>query len=312
MMKDINTGKFTIQIGLILRDSIFVSKMLLNSEVWHNLTQGQINELEKVDRILLRHTLNAHSKTGIEWLYHDTGKLDLGSLIKIRRLMYLWHILSRHKSELIRRIYTTQKITNSPGDWVRMVDRDKQQLDITMTDSEIQGVSKQSFKSYVTKKVKNEFMNYLKDKKRSHKKSEYLDCQDIKPAEYIQSPRLSHTEKLLLFKLRSRTLDVKQNFKNQHRDPWCLSCGLFQETQSHLLQCPALVPKLSYLIGNHSNINENDIYGSLEKQETIVKVYRDLLEMRENLQNTNVEGIPPPLGGPSAQLSVVESVVQHR
>ena len=100
--------------------------MLLNSEVWHNLTQGQINELVKVDRILLRHTLNAHSKTGIEWLYHDTGKLDLGSLIKIRRLMYLWHILSRHKSELIRRIYTTQKITNSPGDWVRMVDRDKQ------------------------------------------------------------------------------------------------------------------------------------------------------------------------------------------
>ena len=153
MMKDISMGKFTIQIGLIFRDSIFVSKMLLNSEVWHNLTQSQVNDLEKVDRILLRHTLDAHSKTGIEWLYCDTGKLNLGSHIKIRRLMYLWHILSRDESELIRRVYTTQKISHNAGDWFTMVEKDKKQLGIDMTDAEIQGVSKQVFKRYVTKKV---------------------------------------------------------------------------------------------------------------------------------------------------------------
>ena len=36
LMNDISLGKYTIQIGLILRDSIFLSKMLLNSEVWHS------------------------------------------------------------------------------------------------------------------------------------------------------------------------------------------------------------------------------------------------------------------------------------
>ena len=107
MMTDISLGRFCIQIGLILRDSIFVSKILLNSEVWHCLTKYQVEELEKVDRILLRHTLNAHSKTPIEWLYADTGKLDIKSLIQIRRLMYLWHILSRDEGELINRIYQT-------------------------------------------------------------------------------------------------------------------------------------------------------------------------------------------------------------
>ena len=141
LLKDMNMGKFGIQIGLILRDSIFVSKMLLNSEVWYCVTQSQITELEKIDRILLRYILGAHSKTGIEWLYADTGRLNMESLMQIRRLMYLWHVLCRDKDELIRRVYDTQKVASNTGDWYGMVQKDKQQLGIHMTDTDIQGVS---------------------------------------------------------------------------------------------------------------------------------------------------------------------------
>ena len=55
LMNEISVGKFRIQIGLILRNSIFLSKMLLNSEVWYSLTKYEIEELEKVDIILIRH-----------------------------------------------------------------------------------------------------------------------------------------------------------------------------------------------------------------------------------------------------------------
>ena len=81
LMNEISVGKSGIQIGLILRDSIFPSRMLLNSEVWCNLTQYQIEELEKVDRMLIRHILNAHSKTCIEWLHGDKGMFNIKSLI---------------------------------------------------------------------------------------------------------------------------------------------------------------------------------------------------------------------------------------
>ena len=282
LMKDVNMGKFTVQTGLIFRDSIFVSKILLNSEVWHSLTQSQINELERIDKILLRHILNAHSKTGIEWLYFDTGKINLGNL---------WHVLSRDKTELIRRVYETQKVSNIAGDWFNLVERDKKYLEIEMSDTEIQGVSKEVFKSYVTKKVKIKFLQHLHELKRTHSKSKYMKCDDIKHADYIKSPKLSHKEKILLFKLRSRTLDVKENFKNQHRDLMCASCGLLEENQSHLLKCPELVSKLSYIIKN--DINENQIYGTLEQQEIIVKVFSDVLEVREKLLNNHLEEISP-------------------
>ena len=159
--------------------------------------------------------------------------------------MYLWHILSRNDDELICRIYQTQKNSSSVGDWFRLVEADKHELGIDMTDEEIQGVSQEVFKTFVKKKVKISYLHHLNSLKAKHSKSKFLECTDVKIAEYLQDPRLSNRKKQLLFKLRSRTLDVKQNFKNQNQNPWCTSCGLFQETQGHLLQCPPLVKSWS-------------------------------------------------------------------
>ena len=61
-----NFGKFKIQTGLLLRDTTFTSKMLLNTEVWHSITKTKVEEIEVTDRILLRNILNAHCKTGLE------------------------------------------------------------------------------------------------------------------------------------------------------------------------------------------------------------------------------------------------------
>ena len=63
----------------------------------------------------------------------------------------------------------------------------------------------------------------------------------------------------------------------------CRCCNMAQETQSHLLQCKELVSKLHYLEENSTNLNEMFIYGNLEQQETIVKIYSDILEVRDSL-----------------------------
>ena len=171
------------------------------------------------------------------------------------------------------------------GDWVRLVQSDKTELGITLTDEEIQGVSKHVFKNYVKKKVNIAHLNYLNDLKHKHSKAEHLNCKELKPAEYISNSTFTTREKRLLFKLRSRTLDVKQNFPALNKDPWCSSCGLFPETQSHLLQCPALVVHLGYLSGKTSTLKEHFVYGNSEQQHIIVNIFSDILEVRENLQN---------------------------
>ena len=73
--------------------------------------------------------------------------------------MYLWNILSRQDDELIHRVYNTKKVSNSVSDWVRLVNADKDELGIELTNEDIQCVSQEMFKIYVKKKVK---VNYLK------------------------------------------------------------------------------------------------------------------------------------------------------
>ena len=266
-----------------LETLFFVSKMLLNCEVWHSLTKAQIEKLESIDRILFRNILDAHSKTGVEWFYSETGKMPLRFLIQYRRLMYLWHIVNRDKSELIYRVYEAQK--NSPviGDWCNLVESDKIELGISLTEMELKTISKTGFKNIVKKKIHSKYLCFLNELKMKHSKSEYLECSTIKMADYLQSAKFTTREKRLLFKLRSRTLDVKGNFPGQFKDLLCHCCNLAEETQSHLLQCEQLVSKLQYLKEDKTNLNEMYIYGNLEQQEIIVRIYSDILEARDNL-----------------------------
>jgi hypothetical protein len=50
------------------------------------------------------------------------------------------------------------------------------------------------------------------------------------------------------------------------------------------LQCPAIVPQLGYLHGKTSKLNENLVYGNINQQQMIVKIFSDILEVRENVQ----------------------------
>ena len=114
--------------------------------------------------------------------------------------------------------YRTQKISNSIGDWVRMVEADKTELNISLTDREIQGVSKIRF---VKKKVAANMAKYLNCIKQTHSKVKHLTCNKIKTADYLKSSRLTTREKQLLFKLRSKTVNVKMNFPGAYKIPWC-------------------------------------------------------------------------------------------
>ena len=45
-----------------------------------------------------------------------------------------------------------------------------------------------------------------------------------------------------------------------------------------------IVVHLGYLAGTTSTIDENDIYRGIEKQKMIVKIYSDIIEIRERLE----------------------------
>ena len=69
LLSDMPFGHRRVEVGLILRDAMFVNGILCNSEAWHGISQKNIEDLEIMDRILLRYILDAHSKVQKKFLY---------------------------------------------------------------------------------------------------------------------------------------------------------------------------------------------------------------------------------------------------
>ena len=63
----------------------------------------------------------------------------------------------------------------------------------------------------------------------------------------------------LLFKLRTRMLDVKENFKNLYLDTSCRFCGKSDENQRHLLNCEVIIQHCPELY-NDRIVQYDDIY----------------------------------------------------
>ena len=62
ILDEIPLGKYRVEIGLKLRQAMFLNGVLYNSEAWHAVTNDDLKPLEKVDESLLRALLQKHPK----------------------------------------------------------------------------------------------------------------------------------------------------------------------------------------------------------------------------------------------------------
>ena len=111
ILEDVPLGKYRTEVGLHLRQALFINGVLFNSEIWHGVKSTAIDLLSIVDNQILRYICGAHAKTPTEFLFLETGSLPLSFIIACRRMIYLQNILKRSKDELVKRVYMAQKTT---------------------------------------------------------------------------------------------------------------------------------------------------------------------------------------------------------
>ena len=169
------------------------------------------------------------------------------------------------------------------GDWIRLLESDKEAFKIKLTDEQVSTISKQKFKNYVKQKSIELTIMYLEKLKKKNSKSKQLEVSNLETSPYLLDSRFSKEERELLFRLRSKTLSVKENFKNAYlnNNMLCDLCSLFPCTQSHPLQCPKL--NQTIIVEEKTILNDNFIYGSVEQQLVYVKIFKHFWELRENL-----------------------------
>ena len=145
---------------------------------------------------------------------------------------------------------------------------------IVLTSAQISAMKKNKFKNIVYTQLREVLREFLISLKRKHSKLEHLNNTYTLDS-YLASNNITTEEKQTLFKLRTRMIDVKSNFKSQYgQDLVCRFCPV-EETRAHLLLCKELVDNI-----DTSNVCYGDIFQGLTKQEAISKIYTQILKIR--------------------------------
>ena len=121
ILRTVNLGSYTIEISLLLRNSILINGMLTNSEVWYHTESSETSDLERVDLHFMQKVLGTPHTVPAAAIYLETGIMPLGIVIKQRRLIYLHNILQSNKNGMLHKVFTVQWHFPCQGDWTLQV-----------------------------------------------------------------------------------------------------------------------------------------------------------------------------------------------
>ena len=187
------------------------------------------------------------------------------------------HALRSH--QLDKKVYLTQKSLRIKNDWVQQLEKDLESCEIALSEDEIKTMKKEQFKTFVNKKVKTLARKYLIDLRSEHSKSKNLLHENCMK-EYLRSEKITLEEKQLLFSMKTRTVNVKTNFKSKFSNLSCRLCGNPSEEESeiHLLRCEKLIFEQDFktLL---DKIIYTDIFGKIEKQVNAIKIWKKLFKV---------------------------------
>ena len=293
LLQEISLGKHYFEIAVLLRNLMFINAVLFNSEVWYPVKDKDFEELEMIDKKLLKRFLETPSSTPSELLYLELGCIPLVEIVKSRRLMFLHYLLTRNENELLSQFFKAQCENPTKGDWVETIKQDLKDFGITENFDDIKVNKKEKFKTIVKEAAKKFAFKKLEMKKQTHSKSKTLNHSKLEMQSYLKNKKMHIEEIKFLFKLRSRMLSVKSNFKNHDHDQdmdmcilcLCPLCQRFQDDQAHILNCE----KLNDV--ENDNTKDNNNYQNLLAEnidEIFLKHYIKRWKKRELLMGKNV------------------------
>ena len=134
---------------------------MFNSEVWHSLTESEIEEFVEVDKYLLKGLISAHDKTPVEHLYLETAALPIPYILTSRRIIYLKNIQDREDEEITKKMYKCQVNNPVPGGWCELVSQDFNKIEIHISEKLIEERPLPVFKKLVKFYVRKSAFKYL-------------------------------------------------------------------------------------------------------------------------------------------------------
>ena len=109
LLKEISFGSYFFQMALVFRNSQLINGTLYNMEGLHGVKNKHLDVIEECDKMFFRNIFECPQGTPLEAFFLETSTIPFRFILQGRRLMYLWTLLKKPKTELARQVYEAQK-----------------------------------------------------------------------------------------------------------------------------------------------------------------------------------------------------------
>ena len=187
---------------------MLINGLLYNSEAWYNVNNHHVDELEKIDRLLLRRILRVPISTPKESLYLELGLLPISYIIRCRRVLFLQYMLQLDVNGMLYKFLSVQWTHPSRNDWTITVKNDLEVLGIKMSLFQIQNMSTDRFKQLITSSSRNLALSELITIQKTHSKLSRLNYSELNMQPYFNDATIDARS---LFLYRTRMVRVYSN-----------------------------------------------------------------------------------------------------
>ena len=96
------------------------------------MSKTEIDELEELDCMLLRKILKTKCSVPLESLYLELGCLNIGTILKARRINYLHYLMSTKETEMLHKFFQAQWKYPTKNDWTEQTKTDLEDFEMTL------------------------------------------------------------------------------------------------------------------------------------------------------------------------------------
>jgi uncharacterized protein YnzC (UPF0291/DUF896 family) len=135
----------------------------------------------------------------------------------------------------VKKVWRNQVSLPEHKNWWCDVQKLMEKYSIQLSEEEVTAMSKETFKLKVKEAVKSYAFEKLKEECRSKSKTQHITYEEFSTQDYIKEMYPDMAK--IVFKCRSRTLNIKDHTKYQNSDCTCRWCGVADETLEHVVNC---------------------------------------------------------------------------
>ena len=245
MCSDVTLGRYLFQSFLLIYKSVFLMTLLYGCQSWTNLIGEDMKRLKVTQMQFLKRILHVPSSTCNSIIFHELGVLPIEYVIHAFKLVFLHHIVSLEIDDPVYQMYVEQGKYEMEINWANEVKVLRLKYELPQSDTDIKGMDKEKWKMIVKEKITEKASRALTEKLKTFSKGkDFSSVKEITTQKYFF--KLDAESARTMFKLRSRTFDIKAWRKFKYPDLRCRLCNTEEETFEHVVHGCKMMEDFGY------------------------------------------------------------------